>query len=164
MAYLSPYSTSKHACDTYAACLRMELQHFGIGVTTVLASFHKTPLIVAADGTFRGADYVRKTWDRMAASKQAEYGEAVLECKGAWQLFNGNAEHETQTFRAVEGGAKLQRISIVAFTHSSYCKLPEDVASELRGLEFTARCSASSLCPEPPPLRVHRGCRGCVGQ
>ena len=80
MAYLSPYSTSKHACDTYAACLRMELQHFGIGVTTVLASFHKTPLIVAADGTFRGADYVRKTWDRMAASKQAEYGEAVLEC------------------------------------------------------------------------------------
>jgi NAD(P)-dependent dehydrogenase (short-subunit alcohol dehydrogenase family) len=73
VAYLSPYSTSKHASDTYAACLRMELSNWGIGVTTVLASFHKTPMVT------EGITILENTWARTPEIKQREYGQRYYE-------------------------------------------------------------------------------------
>jgi hypothetical protein len=67
-------------------------------------------------------------------------GEGLVDCHRNWQLFNGNAEHETRPFHATATGACL-RISMVAFTHSSYCKLTPNVAEELRVLGFTAGSS-----------------------
>ena len=58
-------------------------------------------------------------------------GEAVLECKGAWQLFNGNAEHYTKPYQGT-------RISFIAFSHNAYNKLSTRVASKLKELGFTA--------------------------
>ena len=71
--YISPYSTSKHACDTYAACLRMEMEDWGIGVTTVLASFHKTPMVT------EGITILEKTWASTPEEKRREYGEEFYE-------------------------------------------------------------------------------------
>lgn len=59
-------------------------------------------------------------------------GEAILNPRRQWLLFNGCAEHETRPF----SGPK--RISIVLFTHSSYNELPVEVAVKLTDLGFTA--------------------------
>mmetsp|Transcript_25863 Transcript_25863/g.83755 ORF Transcript_25863/g.83755 Transcript_25863/m.83755 type:complete len:540 (+) Transcript_25863:126-1745(+) len=58
-------------------------------------------------------------------------GETTVDCHRGWRLFNGNATHYTLPFSGL-------RISIIAFTHSSYNKCSADVASDLRKLGFTA--------------------------
>ena len=66
-------------------------------------------------------------------------GEAVLECKGAWQLFNGNAEHETRPYGGkAPGDGGGTRISFIAFSHHAYNKLPASTADGLKALGFTA--------------------------
>lgn len=58
-------------------------------------------------------------------------GEGTLDAKGDWQLFNGNEEHYTTTFKGT-------RISFIVFSHHAYNKLPKPVAKTLVDLGFTA--------------------------
>jgi len=51
----------------------MEMKDWGIGVTTVLASFHKTPMLAS------GIDILDATWAKTPAAKKAEYGERFYE-------------------------------------------------------------------------------------
>jgi len=65
-------------------------------------------------------------------------GEAVLDCKNSWQLFNGNAEHYTKPYKGTKAGDAGTRISFIVFSHQAYNKLSTRVATRLRALGFTA--------------------------
>jgi len=72
---LSSYSASKHAAASFAACLRMELEHlWGIHVSTALPSFHRTPLTEGGLGT------ITRKWQALPAETKAVYGEG---CKAS---------------------------------------------------------------------------------
>ncbi|KAJ8603910.1 hypothetical protein CTAYLR_009710 [Chrysophaeum taylorii] len=62
------YCASKHAVLAYAAALRIELEAFGIGVTTVLPTFHRTPMI---ENTYESFD---RTWAKAPPSVREAYG------------------------------------------------------------------------------------------
>ena len=57
-------------------------------------------------------------------------------------------------FRASPGKAAPTRISIVAFSHSSYNKMPEETAGEMRALGFTAGSSDGKELPYFEAFRI----------
>jgi NAD(P)-dependent dehydrogenase (short-subunit alcohol dehydrogenase family) len=71
--FLSPYCASKHACEAWSACLRMELKAWGIHVSTANPSFHRTPLLA------KGAGAIGRTWAKTGEPTKAQYGEAYFE-------------------------------------------------------------------------------------
>ena len=40
-------------------------------------------------------------------------GEAILDCRGGWHLFNGNVEHETQPVKPLPGRKDYTRVSVI---------------------------------------------------
>mmetsp|Transcript_28268 Transcript_28268/g.95189 ORF Transcript_28268/g.95189 Transcript_28268/m.95189 type:complete len:160 (+) Transcript_28268:149-628(+) len=70
--YLGSYAASKHAVAAFAAVLRMELRPWGVGVCTVLPSFHTTPLLA------NGVLGMQRVWDAAGDETRALYGEACL--------------------------------------------------------------------------------------
>jgi len=120
-------------------------------------------------------------------------GEAVLDCRDSWSLFNGNAEHETQPVRPLPGHTDYTRVSVIVFSNSNYNKLPSFVVDEMETLGFTAQsCDGKDLpyfkryridkkefsadqnktyvgylmqrCEEkPPPVVTGRVCVECFG-
>lgn len=99
------------------------------------------PSYILSMGTHQGgALWVADTFIEKDGMMRGGGGEAIVECRGKWSLFNGNAEHATKPFKALQG-KPLKRISLIAFTHSSYLKLPEDVAKQVAKLGFTAGSS-----------------------
>lgn len=83
-------------------------------------------------------------------------GESVVKCHRAWKLFDGNSEHYTMPFRASEGKAAPLRVSIVAFSHASYNKMPEETAVEMRELGFTAGSSDGVELPYFEAFRIDK--------
>jgi hypothetical protein len=77
-------------------------------------------------------------------------GEATLDCRGQWSLFNGNAFHETQPYGPPKDaggeptGAPAKRISVIAFSNSSYNDMLPSVCNELVQGGFTAALSDKS--------------------
>jgi len=63
-----------------------------------------------------GALWVADTFLEVDGVTRGGGGEAVLDCKGRWALFNGNAEHMTQPFGPRKDAPleKCQRVSIRA--------------------------------------------------
>jgi len=90
------------------------------------------PSYIVSLGAHRGgglwvADtYVEKTTEGGATVLRGGGGESVVECHRKWSLFDGNSEHMTLPFEAVEGSTEAIRVSIVAFSHSSYNKLDKE--------------------------------------
>jgi len=80
----------------------------------------------------------------------------VIKCHRAWKLFDGNSEHYTMPFRAAPGKAAPTRISIVAFSHSSYNKMPEETAREMKALGFTAGSSDGKELPYFEAFRIDK--------
>lgn len=67
--------------------------------------------------------------------------QGIIDCKNKWRLFDGNREHETQSFEPVpssDGKSAGERISFIAFAHGQYSKLTKPVVKQLRALGFTA--------------------------
>lgn len=96
----------------------------------------------AGGGLWVADTFVEKVAEDGGTVLRGGGGEATLDCHRKWTLFDGNAEHMTLPFSPVAGGtARATRISIVAFTHASYNKLPPAVASGLAALGFTAGSS-----------------------
>ena len=59
-------------------------------------------------------------------------------------------------FRAAPGKAAPTRISIVAFSHSSYNKMPEETAREMKALGFTAGSSDGKELPYFEAFRIDK--------
>ncbi|KAJ1460972.1 hypothetical protein M885DRAFT_612143 [Pelagophyceae sp. CCMP2097] len=97
--------------------------------------------IVSLGNHAGGALWVADTFVEIDGVMRGGGGPAIVDCRGEWKLFNGNAEHETQPFHPGQRAGRTQRISIVAFTHASYNKLPADAANDLAKLGFTAGSS-----------------------
>jgi len=85
--------------------------------------------------------FVEKATDDGGTVLRGGGGESVVNCHRKWSLFDGNSEHYTMPYRPREGAAKATRISIVAFTHSSYNKLDAETAADLKEAGFTAGSS-----------------------
>jgi len=60
---------SKHALEAVSSCLRMELQSFNIGVSTVNPSSHSTGMVLDTEAI------LKKVWSELCSNKKAEYGE-----------------------------------------------------------------------------------------
>ena len=98
--------------------------------------------------------FVEKENDKGEKVLRGGGGESVIKCHRAWKLFDGNSEHYTMPFRASPGKAAPTRISIVAFSHSSYNKMPEETAGEMRALGFTAGSSDGKELPYFEAFRI----------
>ena len=100
--------------------------------------------------------FVEKANDKGEKVLRGGGGESVIKCHRAWKLFDGNSEHYTMPFRASPGKAAPTRISIVAFSHSSYNKMPEETAGEMRALGFTAGSSDGKELPYFEAFRIDK--------
>ena len=100
--------------------------------------------------------FVEKENDKGEKVLRGGGGESVIKCHRAWKLFDGNSEHYTMPFRAAPGKAAPTRISIVAFSHSSYNKMPEETAREMRALGFTAGSSDGKELPYFEAFRIDK--------
>ena len=100
--------------------------------------------------------FVEKENDKGEKVLRGGGGESVIKCHRAWKLFDGNSEHYTMPFRAAPGKAAPTRISIVAFSHSSYNKMPEETAGEMRALGFTAGSSDGKELPYFEAFRIDK--------
>jgi NAD(P)-dependent dehydrogenase (short-subunit alcohol dehydrogenase family) len=69
MGGMASYAASKHAAQAFSQCLRRELSVFGIQVTTINPSAHRTPMLTNA-----GDEFV-KFWKTVPKEKQEQYGE-----------------------------------------------------------------------------------------
>jgi hypothetical protein len=83
-------------------------------------------------------------------------GPAVLDAKGAWCLFNGNAEHATEPVAPLPGRSDYMRVSVIVFSNSSYNKLPPFTVAEMAGLGFTAQSSAGEDLPYFKRYRIDK--------
>jgi len=70
----SPYVASKHAADAFTANLRLEMNAYGVHVTTINPSFHQTPM-ADPDAVRLGLE---KTWSNLEPNLQEEYGEGAF--------------------------------------------------------------------------------------
>ena len=100
--------------------------------------------------------FVEKANDKGETVLRGGGGESVIKCHRAWKLFDGNSEHYTMPFRASPGKAAPTRISIVAFSHSSYNKMPEETAREMKALGFTAGSSDGKELPYFEAFRIDK--------
>ena len=100
--------------------------------------------------------FVEKENDKGEKVLRGGGGESVIKCHRAWKLFDGNSEHYTMPFRASPGKAAPTRISIVAFSHSSYNKMPEETAREMKALGFTAGSSDGKELPYFEAFRIDK--------
>ena len=100
--------------------------------------------------------FVEKENDKGEKVLRGGGGESVIKCHRAWKLFDGNSEHYTMPFRAAPGKAAPTRISIVAFSHSSYNKMPEETAREMKALGFTAGSSDGKELPYFEAFRIDK--------
>ena len=83
-------------------------------------------------------------------------GEAVVACHRKWSLFDGNSEHMTLPFGPPDGGGQATRISIVAFSHSSYNRLDAETAADMKRLGFTAGSSDGEELDYFKPFRIDK--------
>jgi NAD(P)-dependent dehydrogenase (short-subunit alcohol dehydrogenase family) len=68
------YEASKHAADVFTTNLRLEIKKFGLKVSVINPSFHKTPL------THDMTAVLKETWDALTPEKRGEYGEGKRPC------------------------------------------------------------------------------------
>lgn len=66
------YCPSKHAAQAFSQCLRSELAAFGIQVTTINPTFHRTPIVTNARDTHQ------HYWNMLPEKSREEYGEGKL--------------------------------------------------------------------------------------
>lgn len=66
---MSSYHGSKHAAESFSACLRSELKAFGISVITVNPTFHQTPIVDGAGNN------MTSSWNKLNTELRKEYGE-----------------------------------------------------------------------------------------
>lgn len=68
-SYLSHYSASKFAAESFTQVLRLELNQFNIKVSCINPSYHATPM---AKNQLEG--HVTKYWHELTAERKEEYG------------------------------------------------------------------------------------------
>lgn len=68
------YVASKHAADSFTDNLRLEMGAFGVHVTSVNPTFHKTPLACPDHMEV----HLNKVWDNLTETTREEYGEAFF--------------------------------------------------------------------------------------
>jgi hypothetical protein len=83
------------------------------------------------DGTNLGSSYIQALGDHTGGALWTEE-QGVVDVRHQWKHFMGNKPHETQPF---EGDT---RISLIAFTHSAFEELKEELCAPLRDLGFMA--------------------------
>jgi len=66
---MSGYMSSKHAAEVFSACIRHECIGWGIYVSTVCPSFHRTEMAERAGENFN------RFWNKMTPNMQEDYGE-----------------------------------------------------------------------------------------
>lgn len=73
--FCAGYEASKHAAEIFTTNLRQEMKGFGLKVTVINPSFHKTPM------TKDLSSDLRKKWKSLPAAKRKEYGgEGKMNC------------------------------------------------------------------------------------
>lgn len=65
---MSAYSASKHAAEAFTTALRLEVRGWGIKVSTINPSFHKTGIATNATSS------VQRSYQSLSLEKQEEYG------------------------------------------------------------------------------------------
>jgi len=83
-------------------------------------------------------------------------GPTVLDAKGEWKLFNGNAEHATEDVGPLPGRSDYMRVSVIVFSNSSYNKLPSYTVEEMKDLGFTAQSSNGEDLPYFKRYRIDK--------
>ena len=83
-------------------------------------------------------------------------GPTVLDAKGEWRLFNGNAEHATEDVGPLPGRSDYMRVSVIVFSNSSYNKLPSYTVEEMKDLGFTAQSSNGEDLPYFKRYRIDK--------
>jgi NAD(P)-dependent dehydrogenase (short-subunit alcohol dehydrogenase family) len=73
VVFMVGYEASKHAADLFTNNLRLETRGFGIQVTAVNPSFHRTPL------TATMSENMKAMWKSLPEEKRREYGKGTTE-------------------------------------------------------------------------------------
>ena len=99
--------------------------------------------------------FVEKATDDGGTVLRGGGGEAVVECHRRWSLFDGNSEHMTLPFSPAANGG-MTRVSVVAFSHSSYNRLDAETAADMAALGFTAGSSDGAELDYFKPFRIDK--------
>jgi hypothetical protein len=112
------------------------------------------------DGNNLGPSYIQALGDHTGGGLWTE-DQGVVDARHKWKRFMGTKLHETQPF---EGKS---RISLIAFTHSAFEELEEELCGALRDLGFMAVGSSrirGSAQAALAPLSVHNHCTNMTAQ
>jgi hypothetical protein len=83
------------------------------------------------DGNNLGPSYIQALGDHTGGGLWTE-DQGVVDARHQWKRFMGTKEHATQPFEGTT------RISLIAFTHSAFEELQEELCGSLRDLGFMA--------------------------
>lgn len=95
---MTAYTASKHALQAWSDGLRAEMASFGVQVSSVNPSFHRTAILT------QFGPHLRRLWAALAPAHRAQYGDEVMaRCEAELATVTGASANPANVVAVIEG-------------------------------------------------------------